>query len=61
MMPLFAPVFARLFATLPSGHFRSSSALHPTLRDGTDPLLGGHGAEPGGSYRLPRRRTGGAR
>lgn len=59
MMPLFAPVFARLFATLPAGHFRSSSGLRPTLRDGTDPLLGGHGGGPGGCHRL-QLWTGGA-
>lgn len=59
MMPLFAPVFARLSATLPAGHFRSSSGLHPTLWDGTDPLLGGHGGGPGGCHLL-RLRTGGA-
>jgi len=57
MMRLFAPVFALLLATLPSGHFRSSSGLHPTLRDGTDPLLGGHGGGPGDC--LPLLRTGG--
>lgn len=58
MMPLFAPVFARLFATLPSGHFRSSSGLHPTLWDGTDPLLGGHGGGPRGCHLLRLRRGG---
>jgi len=46
-IPLFAHVFAPILAMLPSPYFPSSSGLLLPLRDGTDPLLGGHGAEHG--------------
>lgn len=39
-----ARLFARWFATLAFSLPPSSSARFPTVRDGTDPLCGGHGA-----------------
>lgn len=42
-------VLARVSATPSNIHFRSTHGLLPTLRDGTDPLLGGLRAAPGGS------------
>lgn len=42
--PLFAPVLTGWFATSAFFSFRCSPGVPPTLRDGTDPLLGGHGA-----------------
>ena len=47
---VFDRLSARVF-TLPSPtRFRSSNPLFPTLRDGTDPLLGGHPAAPAASW-----------
>lgn len=40
----FAHLFARWFVTLAFSLSPSSFARFPTLRDGTDPLCGGHGA-----------------
>lgn len=44
--PLLAPIFVRLFATLASARSRSSSAMLPSLWDGTDPVPGVWRADP---------------
>jgi hypothetical protein len=46
-VPVFAPVLARLFVTLPPPHSSRSHGLPIRLRDGTDRLLGGLPAAPG--------------
>lgn len=56
---VFPRVLARVFATLLSSCFPSSYGYVRTLRDGTDPLLGGHGAVPGGSHTMSGSRSGG--
>jgi hypothetical protein len=51
-----APIF-----TMPSSrHFPRSHPYFRTLWDGTDPLLGGHGAAPCRWYNVHRARAGGA-
>jgi hypothetical protein len=48
---VFHRVPARIF-TLPClQHFRSSTPMPPTFWDGTDPVIRGHRAAPGGARR----------
>jgi hypothetical protein len=42
ILPLSARLFAPIFTLLTPTRFRCSTPMLPTLRDGTDPLLGGH-------------------
>lgn len=58
-IPMFAPVLARMFTTLPFPCYPSSTGQFPTYRDGTDPLFGGHRGG-SGDHHVPTTRRGGA-
>jgi len=55
---VFATVLAPLFATPPSTHFSRSPGLPGTLRDGTDPLLGGQSGTLGAGLQPAYQRLG---
>lgn len=57
----FAAGFARIFAPLASSRYRSSPAMSPPFRDGTDPRSGGQERQPGVRQFVGRLRPGGAR
>jgi hypothetical protein len=57
---VFAAVLAPIFATLAAIHMARPPGHFPPFRDGTDPLLGGHGAAPGCRGRLAVIGAGGA-
>lgn len=57
---VFAAVLVRIFTTLAHTYSTRSDGYVPTFRDGTDPLLGGHGAAPGDRHHRGGSRPGGA-
>ncbi len=56
---VFPRVLAPVSTTLASFSFRSSSGVTALLRDGTDPLLGGHRAAPAASRTMVGSSSGG--
>ena len=59
-MSVFARVLAPMFVSFPRLRSRSSIPQFRLPQDGTDPLLGGHGAAPAGRRRVGGGRQGGA-
>jgi hypothetical protein len=59
-IPLFTPVLAPMFTTLPFRCHPSSRPLFLIHRDGTDPLFGGHEGSCGGRHVVSGRQGGAA-